>query len=141
MKSPQYCTQGADENHLVVMYNTQHQGTAGLTQAGHGLLLIFPILEECSLGRQRAAAVCGLTAQTHQFHKKLSKLSFITLPRVDSLNCHTNEGFPYFYPFSPALFISVCQYSLYYSQSSSLSHCMSCLQKYFLFKQGKVQYG
>lgn len=65
----------------------------GHTQAGHGPLLIFPILE-CSFGRLScAAAVCGLAA-----HKKLSKLSFIAIPGGDSLDCHTNEGFPFFYP-------------------------------------------
>ena len=45
-----------------------------------------------------AAAVCGLAAQTHQSFAKGSKWSFITIPRHESLGCHTNEGFPYFYP-------------------------------------------
>lgn len=34
-----------------------------------------------------------------------TKLSFITVPRGDSSSCHTNEGFPYFFPIS---FVSLC---------------------------------
>lgn len=62
----------------------------------------------CSLSRRSCtAAVCGLAAQTHQFHKKkkkISKLSFITISRGDSSDCHVNEGFPYVCTiFSPSL--------------------------------------
>lgn len=75
----------------------KHAHMHGHTQSGHGLLLIFPILE-CFFGRLSCtAAVCGLAAQTHQsFTKKLTRLSFIAILGVDSLHCHTNEGFPYF---------------------------------------------
>lgn len=38
---------------------------------------------------------------TSEFHKKLPKLSFITIPRGDLSNHHSNEGFPYLYPICP----------------------------------------
>lgn len=115
----------------------KHTYMHGHTQAGHSLLLIFPILE-CFFGRlSRAAAVCGLAAQTHQTFtkKKLTKLSFIAIPGVDSLHCHTNEGFPYFITiFPPFLFIYVCQrvcfWALLYPSHHYHSHVFFATQCY-----------